>query len=151
MTGTSSDYEDFSNAQNELHVLFQRVMENILDAEHMTMAQAFTLKALRDQDGPCKMSDLAASLMHSPAAMTGVVDRMIQLRLVERRSDTSDRRVVLLALTDRGSATLARIDGKAQAAMRRFFDAMPERDRASAVRIMQKLRDFLKEELDAKE
>jgi DNA-binding MarR family transcriptional regulator len=149
MTEASSRYEDFFNSQNELHALFTRTLEGILSAEGITVPQTFTLKALKEQGGLCRMSDLAATRFHTPAAMTGIVDRLIHLGLVERSADATDRRVILLSLTEHGTAILARMEKKVQGMMRRFFDSMPEKDRETTVKTFCKLKDFFKEEINA--
>jgi DNA-binding MarR family transcriptional regulator len=149
MNGTSSTYDDFFNSQNELHALFTRALEAVLGAEGITVPQAFTLRALKEQGGLCRMSDLAATRLHTPAAMTGIVDRLIHLQLVERRSDANDRRVILLTLTPRGTAMLAGIEKKIQGMMRRFYDGISDKDRETTVRIFSRLKDFFKEEINA--
>ena len=129
--------------------MFTRSLEGTLSAENITVPQAFTLKALKEQGETCRMSDLAAMRFHTPAAMTGIVDRLIHLGLMERRSDANDRRVILLALTERGTAISASIEKKMQATMRRFFESMPEKDRETTMRIFLRLKDFFKEEINA--
>ncbi len=143
----SGDYEDFFNAQNELEALFARTLEGLLKGEGITVPQAFALKTLKEQGAECRMSDLAAMRFHSPASMTGIVARLIHLGLVERNSDAHDRRVILLALTSKGEATLARAELKVQAMMRRFFEGIPAAERAVVVQMFEKLKEYLKEEL----
>ncbi len=50
----------------------------------------------------CTMSGLAKGLHITLGAATGLVDRLIQQRLVTRASDPQDRRVVRLELTPAG-------------------------------------------------
>jgi DNA-binding MarR family transcriptional regulator len=149
MNETPGGYEDFFRFQNELHEMFRRVVEGTLSDEGITVPQAFTLKALKEQGETCRMSDLAAMRFHTPAAMTGIVDRLIDLKLVQRNSDATDRRVILIELTAHGKAVLAGIEKRMQAMMQRFFESMPEKDRQTAMRIFLSLKDFLKEEINA--
>jgi DNA-binding MarR family transcriptional regulator len=149
MNKTASGYEDVFRIQNELHELFARALEGTMNADGVTIPQAFTLKALEEQGKACRMSDLAAMRFHTPAAMTGIVDRLIHLELVQRKSDTKDRRVILLELTDRGRTALASIEKKVHAMMRRFFESMPEKDRETTMRMFHGMKDFLKDEINA--
>ena len=55
-------------------------------------------------DGPLSMGRLADALDVSVASATGIVDRMEQRGLVERRAAGDDRRVVLVHPTDAGPA-----------------------------------------------
>jgi DNA-binding MarR family transcriptional regulator len=57
-----------------------------------------------EAEGPLPMSKLADALDVSVASLTGIVDRMEQRSLVERRHDPDDRRVVLVHPTDAGDA-----------------------------------------------
>jgi DNA-binding MarR family transcriptional regulator len=76
----------------------------------MAMAQEFelapqqmgALKAL-EQRGSIPMSELAGELHCDTSNVTGIVDRLEQRGLVERRADPRDRRVKLLELTERGT------------------------------------------------
>lgn len=57
-----------------------------------------------EADGPLPMSRLADVLDVSVASATGIVGRMEERGLVERRHDSSDRRVVLVVPTEAGAA-----------------------------------------------
>src|SRR5438874_8505452 len=63
--------------------------------------QIMALKALGER-GSIPMSELAGALHCDSSNVTGIVDRLEQRRLVERRSAANDRRVKLLELTERG-------------------------------------------------
>ena len=149
MDEAAGGYEDVFRIQNELHELFTRALEGTMNVDGVTLPQAFTLKAVKEQGTACRMSDLAAMRFHTPAAMTGIVDRLIHLDLVRRKSDANDRRVILLELTDRGRAAVASIEKKVQTMMRRFFDSMPEKDREATMQMFLRLKAFLKDEIDA--
>jgi DNA-binding MarR family transcriptional regulator len=149
MSEASGGYDDFFRFQNELHEMFRRALEGMLGPEGITVPQAFTLKALKEQGETCRMSDLAAMRLLTPAAMTGIVDRLIDLKLVRRSSDAADRRVILIELTSHGKAVLAGMEKRMQAMMQRFFESVPEKDRQTAMRIFMSLKDFLKEEINA--
>jgi DNA-binding MarR family transcriptional regulator len=60
-------------------------------------------------EGPLSMSRLAEQLDVSVASATGIVDRMEQRRLIERRHDEADRRVVSVHPTRLGGEVFARL------------------------------------------
>ena len=60
-----------------------------------------------ETEGSVPMGALADSLDVSQASATGIVDRMEQRGLIERRRDDGDRRVIRVALTPDGSRLLA--------------------------------------------
>ena len=143
MTEDAAGYQSFFNAQTEIHDLFVRVMDNMLGKEGITVPQAIALKTLKEQDQLCKMSDLAATRFLTPAAATGIVDRLIHLGLVERKFDENDRRVILLALTAHGEAAISVMEGKVQAMVQQFFERISESDRLASLRISRKLKEYL--------
>ena len=57
-----------------------------------------------ESDGPLSMSSVAETLDVSVASATGIVGRMEERGLVERRHSTTDRRVVLVHPTETGNA-----------------------------------------------
>src|SRR5919107_3068547 len=56
-----------------------------------------------DPERPVPMSELAEALHCDNSNVTGIVDRLEDRRLVERPSATHDRRVKMLAVTERGA------------------------------------------------
>ena len=71
-----------------------------VSAEHgLTVQQAILLRSL---DDPIPMRVLADELSCDPSTVTGLVDRIERLGLIERLPDQTDRRVRLLTLTPEG-------------------------------------------------
>lgn len=67
----------------------------------VTPAQYALLRTLWEHDGQSGAA-LCAQLRLDSASVTGLIDRLVQLGLVERRPDPADRRVSLVVLTSRG-------------------------------------------------
>ena len=149
MIETGRDLREFFEVQHEITSLMGRFFETIVSADGITVHQVMTLKTLKGQDRMCKMSDVAAMRFLTPAAATGIIDRLIHLGLVERRFDENDRRVILLTITPEGEKKLGIIERKFMEAMEQFLERVSESDRAASLRLFKKLRDFLKEKLNA--
>jgi DNA-binding MarR family transcriptional regulator len=64
------------------------------------------LRLARAPDRKLRMSDLAGRVMFSPSGLTRVVDRLVDVRLVERERDSADARVVFARLTAQGHELL---------------------------------------------
>lgn len=77
-----------------------------LATEQLTPPQFLLLKLL---DDPRPMSSLCASMYCDASNLTGLADRLEERGLVERRSDPTDRRVRLLALTPKGRRLRTRV------------------------------------------
>ena len=69
----------------------------------LTMPQMITLLAIHDS-GSCRMGTLADATQQSGGTLTGIVDRLIDDRLVERVRSANDRRVIEVTLTAEGQA-----------------------------------------------
>ncbi|WP_019123003.1 MarR family winged helix-turn-helix transcriptional regulator [Brevibacillus massiliensis] len=67
----------------------------------VTPVQFTLLHLLWEKDGQ-KGTELAKRLQLDGATMTGVLDRLVQNGLVERRPDPGDRRINLIYLTSKG-------------------------------------------------
>ena len=60
-------------------------------------------------DGSAPMSRLASSLGVTLSTVTGIVDRLVEHKLVQRREDPTDRRLVLCRLTPRANTMVERL------------------------------------------
>ena len=85
------------------------------------------LRILLAEDG-LKSSDVAARGWSSPGTLTSVVNTLVREGYVERRSDSGDRRVVRLYLTDQGRRTCEDYYAVAGPAWRDAFDFVSEAD-----------------------
>ncbi len=68
----------------------------------------FDVMAALDRSGDgLKMNELSSALRVSNGNITGIVDRLVEAELVERRAVEGDRRAQLICLTNLGRATFA--------------------------------------------
>jgi len=59
-----------------------------------------------DSTGPISLSTLSNKVSLSPSMITSVVDQLEGKQMVERKRHSSDRRVILIELTEKGKKTL---------------------------------------------
>ncbi|HYM84910.1 MAG TPA: MarR family transcriptional regulator, partial [Candidatus Dormibacteraeota bacterium] len=76
------------------------------------------------------VGDLADAIGRSASATSRVVDGLVQRRLVERRSETEDRRQRTIWLTPRGQAVLRLVDRGRAAQFLGAVRALPPAERA---------------------
>ena len=86
--------------------------------------------SLLEADGPLPMRVLADALDVSQASATGIVDRMEQRGLVERRRDGEDRRVVRVVLTDEGGHLIAGMATERREHLVRILDELTDEELA---------------------
>src|ERR671930_2733581 len=101
-------FEHIEQAIMQIGWLGQRQFMQLLADERfdLTVPQFHTLLHLSYCDGECKMSDLARLTHQSAASLTGVVDRLLEKRLVARGRPQEDRRQVMVSVTERGRELL---------------------------------------------
>lgn len=74
----------------------------------LTGPQSMVLRKLVD-GGDMSSADLSRKLYVTPSNITGIIDRLERKELVQRVRKIEDRRVVLIALTDKGRETAANL------------------------------------------
>lgn len=84
-------------------------------------------------EGPVSMSRLADALDVSVASATGIVDRMEQRGLVERRHDDNDRRVVLVHPTRAGEAVFTELEHHRRTMLREVLSRLTNEELKSCL------------------
>lgn len=100
----------------------------------LNITQFKTLSTL-SKNGPQNVSQIAAALGITSAAITGITDQLIAEDYVKKERDTSDRRVVLITITQKGEETLKEVHNRQQVLMESYFKILPDEDIAHLRRI----------------
>lgn len=74
--------------------------------------------------GPKRMSEIAAHFGKGLSSATSLIDRLVDKGLVERTSDTDDRRVVLCRLATRGQDEMDRFHRMGQMRLERLVQTL---------------------------
>jgi DNA-binding MarR family transcriptional regulator len=106
----------------------------------VTPSQVRAIRVLATHGG-VRSSELAQHLKIAPRSATEVVDALEAKGLVERSPDPSDRRAILLGLTDRGRELSDEVRRARGAESERIFERLTASDRANLARILRKLQD----------
>ncbi|MDN5865322.1 MAG: MarR family transcriptional regulator [Gammaproteobacteria bacterium] len=115
----------------------------------LTATQLLCLRLLREHEA-LSAGTLAKALSLSPQTATGLVDRLETRGLVERVRSTSDRRCVLVSLTDAGSSLIEATGPMLQDRFVARFDALEPRHRQSLRKALETVVSLLEaDELDA--
>lgn len=85
----------------------QRYVESVyadaLSTFHLSLAEAHVLVTL-SECGAMRATDLARAVAYSQTSFTPVLDHLQETNLLKRMHSESDRRSVLIALTEEGAA-----------------------------------------------
>jgi DNA-binding MarR family transcriptional regulator len=122
----------------ELIHLSKRRFMAIASEFELSPPQVMALRQL-DPDEPKPMSELALALRCDNSNVTGIVDRLEDRGLVERRAAAHDRRVKMLSITPRGA--------EIRAALAARLDEPPEPLAALSLEDQQALRDIMRRAL----
>ncbi len=122
---------DVTEAAHELEGLVQRLLmaeQSVFTEETasfgLTVPQYVTLSAIEAFDeGRERMGRIAAMAHQCSATMTGIVDRLESMSLVQRVNNPNDRRSVLVELTEDGRRRLDEV----RAMRRRRLEAVLSR------------------------
>lgn len=87
----------------------------------LTPPQFSVIAELGGTDGMTAV-ELASSTLHAKASLTGIIDRLVDKELVERRPIPGDRRAMNVRLTKKGEAMHKKIFPAQANFMRPFFE-----------------------------
>lgn len=88
--------------------LSRRAGQAVHEAQGINLSEMTLMGQVRALGGAARMVDLATRLQVTKAAVTKIVDSLEGAGYIARNPDESDRRVVLVVLTDEGERVLAR-------------------------------------------
>jgi DNA-binding MarR family transcriptional regulator len=109
-----------------LAAVTHQYMELGMAARGLSRARATVLWNL--QGGPMTQRELAEAIGVTPRNVTGLVDALEADGFVERRAHPSDRRATLVALTDKGTATMGGLREEYDQGAARLFDGVAPSD-----------------------
>jgi len=96
-----------------------------------------------------KMSDLAQFMDVSMATMTGIVDRLVRHKYVERLLSDEDRRIIRIRMTREGATLMNRVYLRRREVIIKIFGQISANDRDEYLRILSRIRDILLAEKQA--
>ena len=110
-TATARRADPASEAWALLYELLSAQRSRVMQAAaefDLSPRQAHLLRMM-EAGNPLPMSKVACALRCDPSNVTGIVDRLEEQGLIERRTAPDDRRVKMLALTRKGARVRDRI------------------------------------------
>ena len=111
-----------------------------LPAGLLTAVQAMVLNTLSDDDG-APAGRLGERVQLTSATLTGIIDRLENLGLAERRASKKDRRAVLVCLTAKGRQVVGEIKPLLAGANREFLAGLSPEEQKQLRGLLKKLRD----------
>ncbi len=112
-------------------------LEQSLTEHELTLPKFLVLVSLIKHGGACPIGELAGELFQSSPTMTGIVDRLVNDKLVARERELEeDRRKVVVSLTPHGKQLFVRARTARSERMRRAFNHFSAGERKEFLRLL---------------
>lgn len=105
----------------------------------ITFPQYVALEVL-DTAKPLKMKSIAKTLHISLPAVTGLVSRLVAMKMVKRTYDRGDRRVIFIVLTAKGKKIIEQTRTARKKIIAEIFGVLSESERRTYLGILQKIK-----------
>lgn len=106
-------------------------------------AGGLVLGILKDAGPPCTPNYISDRLIVSRATVTGVLDTLVKRRLVRREPHPTDRRMVLVHLTNAGSRMAEKVRRTVHRAEAEWMGSLSEHERAQLTELLGKVQMHL--------
>jgi DNA-binding MarR family transcriptional regulator len=128
------------------NLLMREARQRVANRWNLTLPQFEVLAELARADaGGFTFVELSRLLLVTSGNLTGIVDRLEEQRLVERTPDDKDRRVIRVALTDKGRRVTGLMLPAHAADIEEILSFMPRAALTSLSELLGQLRDGLHE------
>jgi DNA-binding MarR family transcriptional regulator len=121
---------------DRLQLCFARLFRSY----RLTPSQYNILRILRGEGRPLPCLEIAQRTITVVPGITGLIDRLERARLVSRRRSAEDRRVIHVAITDKGLRLLAELDEPVLELHRRTLGHLSPAELAELNRLLEKAR-----------
>ncbi len=109
----------------------------------LTPSQYNVLRIVRGEGKPLPILEIASRTITVVPGITGLIDRLERAGLVERVRCEHDRRVIYVALADRGLETLAALEAPMHGLHRELMSHLSQAELRELVRLLEKVREPL--------
>ena len=124
---------------DQLQIRLARLMR-----EHgLTLSQYNVLRILRGEGKPLPILEIAGRTITVVPGITGLIDRLEQGGFVNRLRCQEDRRVIFVALAERGTTALAALDEPLMALHRKLLGHLSGAELKELIRLLEKARQPL--------
>jgi MarR family 2-MHQ and catechol resistance regulon transcriptional repressor len=128
---------NLARTSDRMQIRFARLFR-----EHgLTPSQYNILRILRGEGAPLPILEIADRMVTVVPGITGLIDRLEEAGLVERRRCPEDRRVVYVALRDKAAELLARLDEPVLQLHKQLMGHLSEAELRELVRLLEKTRE----------
>jgi len=103
----------------------------------------FEIIRLLEKEGKLHVAEIGDRLQIARAQMTGLIDKLVDLKLVKRQTDVADRRIAIITLSTHGKAVLEEHKTSIMNAIRETMKQLSDEDLKDLSDTLRKLQDTL--------
>ena len=103
----------------------------------------FEIMTVLKEEGTLHVAEIGEKLQIAKAQMTHLIDKLVELEMVDRNIDTTDRRTINIALTEKGAAFMKTHEKNVIKAVREYISFLKEDELESLSLSLRTLRDTL--------
>jgi DNA-binding MarR family transcriptional regulator len=135
--------QSISYIQRLARIMLKKRSDVLLQGK-VTMPQYLTLELLSNK-GALKMNRIAKAFQISLPAATGLINRLVKMKLVKRSYDKNDRRVILIVLTPEGRRVTTQTKIARRKVIEEMFGCLSDQERQTYLNIIRKVKKTLYE------
>jgi len=103
----------------------------------------FEIMRTLDETGTLHITEIGERLQIPKPQMTHLIDKLVNLEMVERQADDRDRRIVNIALTSKSKALIKRHKRMMEKAIKETLSSLSDKELEELSTSLRKLRDIL--------
>ncbi len=129
------DVSDFWSILFDIVTDGEKRLASHFEAHQLTPPQFYVLKTLSENEGECRIGDIARDHHLTSATMTGLVKRLERMEppLVKRRRNEADGRSVDVIMTSAGAARFVAVQRALMDQLRAVFGLLPDAERRDLI------------------
>lgn len=125
--------------------LLEKRIATLLQPFHLTPASGLVLSMLADAASPLPPNEIADRLIISRATVTGLLDSLERRGYIRRRPHPSDRRMILVDITEDGRQTASAFRPIVHLQEKDWFGVLRETEQRQLLSLLHRLQERLRE------
>lgn len=126
--------DDYFAVTVQMQRAWKRRYMYLLDEDIISLAQLGVLFLLHEKQ-PIQSKDIALDMRISRSAVTQLIDGLVDMELVSRLEDSTDRRNVFLQLSKKGRSKLKQLEKRRRKLFDELVAGLTDKQIASAINI----------------
>ena len=119
------------------------IMTTLADIDVDIRFPHYEIMTVLKEEGTLHVAEIGEKLQIAKAQMTHLIDKLVELNLVERNMDTTDRRTINITLTDKGTAFMEIHENNIVNAVREYISFLEDEELEALSHSLRTLRDTL--------